>query len=263
MVIAKAFPAFVKWCRSKSSGWSRSGPKHEHEFLPAALEILETPPSPTGRMVALLLCCLFLIALVWSFLGRIDVNATASAQLVPIGGVKTIQSLETAVVRRILVDNGQTVVKGDLLVELDTTENATDISQLRNERARAKEDFYRYAAFLAEIADDSLALGASENAVLDTLAGQVRNGKSGAHGISPSDDASMIGSLPDKQKRLLLAKLAAYQAKRTSLDAQIRESDAVIRSSRHEVRSLRNRLALLETKASALKKMVDRHGDAR
>ena len=45
----------------------------EREFMPAALEVLETPPSPTGRLLAMLIGVFFTIAVAWAFLGKVDV----------------------------------------------------------------------------------------------------------------------------------------------------------------------------------------------
>ena len=40
--------------------------REELAFLPAALEIVETPPSPVGRSIALTIIALFCVALVWA-----------------------------------------------------------------------------------------------------------------------------------------------------------------------------------------------------
>ena len=40
--------------------------KDELAFLPAALEIVETPPSPTGRVIGATLIALFALALIWA-----------------------------------------------------------------------------------------------------------------------------------------------------------------------------------------------------
>ena len=47
----------------------------DREFLPAALEILETPPSPIKMALLLLICGFFATALVWSYFGRVDIVA--------------------------------------------------------------------------------------------------------------------------------------------------------------------------------------------
>ena len=66
--------------------------REELQFLPAALEIVETPPSPTGRALILLLIALFVIALAWSIVGRIDEVAVAAGKVVPSGYTKIVQA---------------------------------------------------------------------------------------------------------------------------------------------------------------------------
>jgi hemolysin D len=46
--------------------------RDELEFLPAALEIMETPPSPTARVTALVIIALVLSGIGWACIGRID-----------------------------------------------------------------------------------------------------------------------------------------------------------------------------------------------
>ena len=64
---------------------------HEAQFLPAALELQETPVSPAPRIVAWLLMAFALIAVLWAVFGRIDVVATAQGKIVPNEGSKLVQ----------------------------------------------------------------------------------------------------------------------------------------------------------------------------
>src|SRR5438046_5745071 len=98
----------------------------ELAFLPAALEIVETPPSPVGRAIAATIILLFCAALVWAWWGTIDVVASATGKVVPSGRTKVVQPFETGVVRSIRVQDGQTVKAGDVLIELDPTVNAAE-----------------------------------------------------------------------------------------------------------------------------------------
>ncbi|MDQ2861829.1 MAG: hypothetical protein M3T55_14150, partial [Pseudomonadota bacterium] len=60
---------FTRFLRGGVSRFDRSD---EREFLPAALEILETPPSPAGRALAFIIGTFFTIAVAWAFLGKVD-----------------------------------------------------------------------------------------------------------------------------------------------------------------------------------------------
>src|ERR1700739_2690658 len=72
-------------------------------FLPAALEIVETPPSPIGRAIALTLIAAFCIALAWASLGKVDMVASAQGKIIPSGRSKIVQPFEIGVVRAIHV----------------------------------------------------------------------------------------------------------------------------------------------------------------
>src|SRR5262245_36077447 len=88
----------------------RRGPARrgdELAFLPAALEIMETPPSPLGRMIAGTIGLMFCAALIWASFGTIDIVASATGKIVPSGRTKVVQPFETGVVRAIRVQDGQ------------------------------------------------------------------------------------------------------------------------------------------------------------
>lgn len=121
----------------------------EQEFLPPLLEIQESPPSPTKQKVVLSIVALVFLLLLWSWLGKIDVVTTAPGKFIPDGKVKAIQSLDSAIVRNIYVQEGQRVKKGDVLMQLDATSSGADLeayqkklalSQLEQERLQAELD---------------------------------------------------------------------------------------------------------------------------
>jgi hemolysin D len=64
--------------------------RDELAFLPAALEIVETPPSPIGRAIGATLIVLFCLALIWASFGHVDIVASATGKIVPNGRVKLI-----------------------------------------------------------------------------------------------------------------------------------------------------------------------------
>jgi hemolysin D len=98
----------------------------DREFLPAALEILETPPPPLPIALIATICLVALAALVWSFIGRLDVHAVAPGKIETIGYSKVIEPLEPGTVAAIHLQAGQSVKAGDLLFELDRAEANAD-----------------------------------------------------------------------------------------------------------------------------------------
>jgi hemolysin D len=119
-------------------------------FLPATLEIVETPPSPIGRAIALTLIAAFCAALAWASLGRVDMIASAQGKIIPSGRSKIVQPFDTGVVRAIHVSDGQVVKAGDVLIELDPTISDAELGHLQSDLAAAQLDVARLQAALAD-----------------------------------------------------------------------------------------------------------------
>ena len=124
--------------------------RDELAFLPAALEIVETPPSPIGRAIGATLIALFGLALIWASVGHVDIVASASGKVVPSGRVKLIQPFETGVVRAIHIHDGQSVKAGDVLIELDPTMTAAEQGHIRSDLIAAQLDIARLRAALSD-----------------------------------------------------------------------------------------------------------------
>jgi hemolysin D len=177
----------------------KSRDRDELAFLPAALEIVETPPSPLGRAIGATLMALFAVALVWACLGEVDIVATSTGKIIPTGYSKVIQPFETGVVRAIRVADGQTVKAGDTLIELDPTINEGETAHLQGDLKSAQLDIARLHAALAET-DDPLAA------------------------FQPPDGANP--SLVAMHRALLTAQINEHKAKIAALDGQKRQKEA-------------------------------------
>jgi hemolysin D len=123
--------------------------RDEREFLPAALEVVETPASPTLRLTALMIVLFFILATAWAFLGRVDIMATAQGRIMPAGDVKTIQPLDPGTVRAIDVQNGDHVRRGQLLIALDPTQTGADSDRASSDLLQARLDVARLSALQA------------------------------------------------------------------------------------------------------------------
>lgn len=181
----------------------RAGPKsrdrEELEFLPAALEIVETPPSPLGRAIGVTIIGLFVLALGWASIGHVDIVATAPGKIIPNGYSKVIQPFETGVVRAILVANGQNVKEGDVLIELDSTINEGEINHLRSDLQSAQLDIARLRAALTDTDDPLAAFHPPEGA-----------------------DPALVAM----QRQFLVAQVSEHRAKIAALDGQRAQKEA-------------------------------------
>ena len=121
----------------------------ELEFLPAVLEVQESPPSPVGRAVALTIVAVFAVALFWASFGKIDIIAVAQGKVIQSDRSKVIQPLEAGVIKAIYVRDGDRVKQGDALMELDTTASP-DQERFQHEYYAAVIEVARLRALLAD-----------------------------------------------------------------------------------------------------------------
>lgn len=95
--------------------------KHKYrDFLPAALEVQETPPSPIGRFILWSIVILLVIAIAWSSLSKVDIVAATRGKLVVNELSRPVNSAVTAEIVEVLVKEGEHVEKGQSLIKLNS-----------------------------------------------------------------------------------------------------------------------------------------------
>ncbi len=123
----------------------------DRRFLPADLEILETPPSPVRLVLILVISALVVSAIAWAYYGRIDIIASAQGKLQPTGRVKVIEPVQTGRVAAIHAINDSQVKAGDILVELDRSAAEADVKAAKNDLASALAEALRRQAELKAV----------------------------------------------------------------------------------------------------------------
>jgi HlyD family secretion protein len=89
------------------------------DFVPTLLAIQENPPPKMPRFILLSVAALFVILLLWACFGKIDVVASAEGRLVPQTWVKIVQPADAGIIVEILVQEGQQVAAGEVLMRMD------------------------------------------------------------------------------------------------------------------------------------------------
>ena len=204
----------------------------ELAFLPAALEIVETPPSPIGRTIAATIILLFCAALAWTWWGTIDIVASATGKIVPSGRTKVIQPFETGVVRSIRVQDGQAVKAGDVLIELDPTIDAAERDRLRNDLLAERLNIARLRAALAGDDDDR------------------------ATDFTPPADADPV--LISTQRQLLLSQVNEHAAKIAALARQQAEKEAEQATTAATIRKLETVIPAIQERVDIDKLLLDK-----
>ncbi|KQS04193.1 secretion protein HylD [Sphingomonas sp. Leaf357] len=201
----------------------------ETGFLPAALEVIERPVSPTARLTAKVLLGGVAALGLWLTFGRTDIVASAPGKIVPTGAVQLVQPAEAGVVRRILVHDGDHVTKGQVLVLLDPTVSTAEAAQARKA--------YETAAFSV----------ARTRAVIDGLDGK---------GFVFTPPAGADATTVEAQKLLAQAKLADVQASITAQVANGRVAQSDIATARVQVAKLTETLPLLDEQIAANEQLL-------
>jgi len=103
------------------------------DFAPGLLAIQESPPAKLPRTVMYTVLALFLIMLAWAIFGKLDIIASAEGRLVPQTYVKIVQPADAGIVQDILVQEGQEVEAGQVLMRMDTKFTEADAKTIQNE----------------------------------------------------------------------------------------------------------------------------------
>ncbi|HEN3479141.1 TPA: HlyD family type I secretion periplasmic adaptor subunit [Yersinia enterocolitica] len=139
-----------RWQRHHAAKRTRD----EYDFLPAYLDIVERPVAPLARRTAWFLALTLLLVLVWSIAGRLDIHASANGKVIVAEHSKIIQSLEPGVVVAINVHDGDRVVAGQVLLELNPIGVDAEVNNINQQLMHRSLEAARMSALLT---DDPLA----------------------------------------------------------------------------------------------------------
>ncbi|MGQ4582875.1 HlyD family type I secretion periplasmic adaptor subunit [Lysobacter sp. F60174L2] len=204
--------------------------RDELAFLPAHLELTDTPVSPAPRWAMRIIIAFFCVALLWACFGKLDIVAVAPGKTVVSSRTKVIQPIETAVVRRILVRNGDAVKKGQLLIELDATATGAESKQAEEALINAQLAATRLAA-LAEAIDSGNLPAMSPNEALP--------------------DARLAN-----ERQLAISQFEAFQAKHEGLSAAIAQRRAELHTVKAMIGPLEENARIAKTRAEDYAELV-------
>jgi len=198
----------------------------DYEFLPEAVEIEETPPSPFGRILLWTVVLLTVVAFLWSYFGKVDEEVVARGKVIPDGMVKVIQPRDTGVIRAIHVEEGQRVKEGDLLIELDPT-----ITQAEVESSERSLRINRYD--------------------MERLKAELRGEE--IRGTGKDHDKLLL-----LQKDLKQARESEHKAKVASLELVISQKRTALLSAEESIIKLEKTVELVSKQEEALRQLAEK-----
>ena len=214
--------------------------KQTFEFMPAALEVQESPPSPIGRVIIWMVVTFFVLAVVWAIFGRVDIVAVAQGKVIPSGRVKTIQPLEFGSVAQIHIKEGQRVHAGDSLVTLDETLTAADSARLSQQRADLELDLHRHRIFQAFLERDL---------DLSATIGMYRESLEGSAALSKRAEGVL------HRERLLVEEINEYLSRKRVLNSGLLRRAAQLEGVEASIVKSQKTLPIITERTEALRKL--------
>jgi hemolysin D len=204
-------------------------------FLPAALEIQVTPPHPLARWFMWSLIGLLVIGIIWACVGKVNIVASAEGKIIPSSRVKQIQPLEKAIVKRILVKEGQYVAEGDALIELDNTLTSSDQTRMAAE---------------VDTMQRNLAVS---NAFIDLLSKSKKEQQTLSFAQMTLDTQNGNGLY----KQLLWQQWQQYWSQQQSLQSNLQKTEAEAAGTREQIIKLKQTLPIIKRRTAKVKKLYE------
>jgi len=235
----------------------------EIAFLPAALSLRDTPVHPAPRRAGYLLMALLAIAVAWAWIGKIDIVAVAPGRIIVGERSKVVQPLERSVVQRVLVEDGDHVLAGQALVELDATDVMADKAGVLDQRRSAHSDAIRARLLRLALKTPPAAMPQVSTALLREAAGPIAPGPAPAP-ASASASASASQHEPeqsltaerDRVQSQLAAEWSDIAAQRARFAAELRHRQAAIATAQQVLAKLEATLPMIRKREDDMRALV-------
>lgn len=201
--------------------------ERDYEFMHSlSAAVLQTTPKKIRRVLHFWIAAIA-IFLVWAYFAEIDEIARGDGDIVPSGENQIVQNLEGGIVEEILVKEGETVEKGQLLVKIDNQKSASSYSS-------------------NTIKENAL------NAKIIRLKAEANNAE-----FNPSKELlETIPNLIESERDLYLTNKQQLQSKLSGLKAKVSQKEQELIEARASEKSLKESLVLIMEEVKMTKPMV-------
>ena len=179
-----------------------------HDFKPILAEVEEKPPNPIGRAFLWTTIAILGLALIGLIFIKVDVVVTARGKIIPAGDVKVLQPLETGVVSKICVREGDYVKAGSPLIEIDPSVDSADLEGKEKNLNLSRVSMARIRAVL--------------------------------------DDRAFRPSGEGRPQEIVDTQVKLYQSQRALYHSTLKEKQLALEEAEHGVRTLQDELTKLE-----------------
>jgi hemolysin D len=173
--------------------------------------------SPTLHATALFTIGVFVACVAMAYLFKVEIVAKGIGKVVPLGRVQVVQPEFAGQITAIHVENGMEVSRGDLLIELDPTNDQAEVNTLMAEKSRLESERQRIGTVVGLLPK---AEGISRRIIAETVSAFEELG-------------NLVDNYHQEQASLLAAELEELSDTLAQIDARIeanRKSEDVTRA---------------------------------
>ena len=116
------------------------------DTTPEVSDVLGDMPWWAARGLLYLIVCSVIVFILWASLSSVDIVVQSRGTLIPEGNVRPLQTAGGGIVQYVVVAEGDTVVRGQPLIQLDGTQLRIRLNKLREELATSREQLRQLMA---------------------------------------------------------------------------------------------------------------------
>ncbi|ELK2972060.1 HlyD family type I secretion periplasmic adaptor subunit [Salmonella enterica] len=189
--------------------------RNYREFLPAVLEIQDTPPSPAGRFILWGVMLLLTLSVCWAALGQVDIVAITRGKVVVTLLSRPVSSAVTADIARVYVQDGQHVEKGSLLIQLNDGQLTTRRQENRLRQQINRLNIRRLGLLLIRVRNDPLSTDRLTDGITSDVALPLENQ------VSARQESEAEALRRESEAEALRREIQRYRNNQQTLHAQM------------------------------------------
>ena len=218
------------------------------EFMGSVTSTVLQKTSSNLSLLTKSLLASVIILLTYAYFAQLDELARGMGKVIPISSVQNIQNLEGGIIEELFVNTGDTVKKGDPLVQLSNvnflsaiSENKIQITELsariRRLKAEAGIEEFVVAQEIRKTSYEDILSIADQTDVLNL----------------DTTDTKGEKSLKEFKKRIINAEFALYQTDKKELNSKIKTQEEKISQKENDIKDFTNKLKNLQINYKILK----------
>jgi hemolysin D len=187
----------------------------EQEWSPYAEDRINALPQAWTRGLLYFLIVFAAIVLPWSMLSKVDETGVARGRIEPKGATQRLDSPAAGSVAAVRVQEGQTVTKGQILVELEADVLRTDLQQAQAKLAGQTSQLNQLEILKTQVLS-TLSVQAQQNQAQASekfsQVGQARQSLSASQANAPLQEAEKLAQVEQAEARLNAAQTDLIRA---------------------------------------------------